>query len=311
MILTVTPNTALDKVLFVEDFSFGQTVRAQMSAQGMGGKGAVVSWVLGQLGTPSIATGLAAGETGQRMEAMLRAAGVRTDFVWVAGETRTNYVLVRVRDGVQGTVTLAGFGATAQDALALAQRVEAHLAEARVLLCGGSLPAGMPVDWYAPLIRQAKARGIVTVLDTSDQFLAPNLVVLPDIIKPNASEASTLLGCAVETPQDALAAVRALRGRGIGAPIITLGEQGAVAGSDEGIYYVPPIPVRVVNTAGAGDGFNAGLLQWRLHGESWEQSLRRAAAVATAILLTPGTGVCNPEDVERLMPQARVERMDY
>ena len=110
-IVTVTPNSTIDRVLFVDHFAFGETVRATGTAEGMGGKAAVVSWVLGQLGTPSLATGLAAGATGRRMVAMLEAAGVQTDFLWVEGETRTNYVLARTADGVQGTVTVAGLRA--------------------------------------------------------------------------------------------------------------------------------------------------------------------------------------------------------
>jgi 1-phosphofructokinase family hexose kinase len=312
MLLTVTPNTALDKVLFVDHFAFGETVRASDVADGMGGKGAVTSWVLGQLGTPSLATGFAAGETGQRMKAVLVAAGVLTDFVWVAGETRTNYVLARPADGVQGTITAAGYAVTAEDVRALTERVLRYIREdARVeaLLCGGSLPKGMPVDSYVPLIQAAKARGILTLLDTSDQFLAPNLVALPDIIKPNAAEASHLLGRRIQTATEAAEAVRELRARGISTPVITLGAEGAVAGTDEGVYYVPPVQVRVINTAGAGDGFNAGLLRARLQGDDWAEALRWAGAVATSILLTPGTGACRPEDAERLYPQVHVERL--
>lgn len=312
MILTITPNTALDKVIFVEDFSFGQTVRAKGSAEGMGGKGAVVSWVLGQLGTSSLATGLAGGETGRRMEAMLQAAGVQTDFVWVDGETRTNYVLARASDGVQGTVTLDGLQVTSDDACRLTEHVLSLLPQARLVFCGGSLPGGqevapaMPLDWYVPIIRAAKERGILTMLDTSDRFLAPNVAALPDMIKPNASEATTLLGRPVSSPEQAADAVRELQAWGIQVPVITLGEQGAVVGTDEGVFFLPPLQVRVLNTAGAGDGFSAGLIQARLQGKSWREALRWAAAVATAALITPGTGVCHLEDVQALYPQTRI-----
>jgi len=307
MILTVTPNTAIDKVLFVDHFAFGETVRAAGMADGMGGKGAVASWVLGQLGTPSLATGFAAGETGRRMEEVLRASGVRTDFLWVGGETRINYVLARLADGVQGTVTVAGLQVTPEDSHKLTEHVFSLLEGADFLLCGGSLVQGMPLDWFAPLIRQAKERGVPTLLDTSEPCLSANLAALPEIIKPNAAEATALLGRSVHTVNEAGRAVRELAARGIATPIITLGERGAVAGTSEGIFYVPPLPVRVINTAGAGDGFNAGLIQARLRGASWMEALRWAGAVATAVLLTPGTGECRLEDAERLYPQVRVE----
>jgi len=307
MILTVTPNTALDKVLFVDHFAFGETVRAAGMAAGMGGKGAVASWVLGQLGTPSLATGFAAGETGRRMEEVLRASGVQTDFLWVGGETRTNYVLARLADGVQGTVTSAGLQVTPEDSHTLTEHVFSLLEGADFLLCGGSLAQGMPLDWFAPLIRRARERGIPTLLDTSDPCLAANLPALPEIIKPNAAEATALLGRPIHTVEEAAQAIRELQARGIPTPVITLGEKGAVAGTSEGIFYIPPLQVRVINTAGAGDGFNAGLIQARLRGSSWAEALRWAGAVATAVLLTPGTGECRLEDAQRLFPQVRVE----
>jgi 1-phosphofructokinase family hexose kinase len=310
MIVTVTPNTAVDKVLFVDHFSFGETVRAKGVAEGMGGKGAVASWVLGQLGTPSLATGFAAGETGRRMEAVLRAAGVQTDFLWVGGETRTNYVLARSADGVQGTVTVAGLQATAEDIRQLTEHVFSRLGGAEFLLCGGSLAQGMPLDWFAPLIVQAKERCIPTLLDTSDPCLSVSLQhALPDIIKPNAAEATALMGRPIFTVEEAARAVGELRARGIAMPVITLGKRGAVAGTNEGTFYLPPLPVRVLNTAGAGDGFNAGLIQARLCGASWVEALRWAAAVATAVLLTPGTGECRLEDAQALHPQVCIERL--
>ena len=309
-IVTLTPNSTVDRVVFVDHFTFGETVRATGAAWGMGGKAAVTSFVLGQLGTPSLATGFVAGDTGRRMEAMLQEQGVQTDFLPVKGETRTTYVIAREADGSQCTITHNTLETTAADGEALAQHVRALLAAApAVLFVGGSLPSGLAVDWYVPLLREARARGIFTGLDTSGRYLEANIVAPPDLIKPNAAEASALLGRSVESVTDAIAGVRELQARGIAVPIITLGEKGAVAGTPEGIYFVPPLHVRVVNTAGAGDGFNAGLLQARLRGESWAEALRWAAAVATAVLLTPGTGVLRAEDARRLHPDARVERV--
>lgn len=309
MILTVTPNTAIDKVLFVDHFAFGETVRAAKVAEGLGGKGVVTSWILGQLGTPSLATGFAAGETGRRMEEVLRAAGVQTDFLWVGGETRITYVVARLADGAQGTITTFGLQVTPEDIRKLAEHVFSLLEEADFLLCGGSLVQGMPPDWFAPLIRRAKELGVPTLLDTSEPYLSANLTALPEIIKPNAAEATALLKRPVHTIGEAGQAVRELQAQGILTPIITLGEQGAVAGTSEGTFYIPPLPVRAVNTAGAGDGFNAGLIQARLRGASWAEALCWAAAVATATVLTPGTGECRLEDAQRLHPQVLLETL--
>jgi len=309
MILTVTPNTALDKVIFVDDFCLGRTSRATGTAEGMGGKGAVTSWVLGQLGVPSIATGFAGGETGRRMAALLRDAGVATDFLWVEGETRTNYVLARNRDGVQGTVTVSGLQPTLADGQRLQDHVLDRLGEVTFLLCGGSLPSPLPADWYTRLIRRARELGVVSLLDASDRVLVACLDAQPDIIKPNDDEAASILGKPIDSVWSAVDAARELRARGAGAVCVTLGAKGAVADTDDGSFYLPPVRVRTVNTAGAGDGFNAGVIMARSRGCDWREALRQAAAVATAVLLTPGTGACRIEDVHSILPRVRVERV--
>lgn len=311
MLVTVTPNTALDRIIFVDDFSLGHTYRAAGVAEGMGGKGAVTSWILGHLGARSIATGFAAGETGRRMVVMLESAGVCTDFLWVRGETRTNYVIARLRDGLQGTITVSGMEVKEDDGRRLQEHVIALLLNsgAKALLCGGSLPEGLAIDWYVPLIQRAREIGVVTLLDSSGPFLVAGATAKPDIIKPNRDEAETLLGRPIETLKEATEAAVELRSQGIGAVVITLGSSGAVAATEEGAFYVPPLEVHTVNTAGAGDGFNAGLLMARLEGADWEEALRRAAAVATAVTLTPETGLCRAEDVARLIKLVRVERL--
>ena len=83
MIITLTPNTAVDYTLQLSSFQLNSTLRATASAWGMGGKAADASWILGTLGVPSRALGFAAGANGQRMENMLHERGVEPDFVWV------------------------------------------------------------------------------------------------------------------------------------------------------------------------------------------------------------------------------------
>src|SRR5947207_8404443 len=88
LVLTVTPNTGLDRVLFLDRLTPGRN--AARVVWGMGGKGCDVSLILRGLGVPTVATGFAAGDLGHRMEAILAAAGVECRFVWTGGETRIN-----------------------------------------------------------------------------------------------------------------------------------------------------------------------------------------------------------------------------
>src|SRR5438552_1220493 len=96
-VLTVTPNTGLDRVLFLDRLTPGRN--AARVVWGMGGKGCDVSLILRGLGVPTVATGFAAGDLGHRMEAILAAAGVECRFVWTGGETRINTVLIEEETG--------------------------------------------------------------------------------------------------------------------------------------------------------------------------------------------------------------------
>src|SRR5690349_20087755 len=99
MIYTVTLNLALDRELTIPAFDFGQVLRATDSRVDCGGKGFNVSRMLAALGATSIALGFAGGHTGATLRDGLAALGIETDFVWIAGETRTNVSIVTAHDG--------------------------------------------------------------------------------------------------------------------------------------------------------------------------------------------------------------------
>src|SRR4051794_33820851 len=107
MILTLTPNTGLDRILFLDELRKNRRNQAQEVVEAMGGKGCDVSLILAELGEETTATGLAGGDTGRRMEALLRRGGVVPDFVWTGGETRLNTVLIERATGAHTTVCAA------------------------------------------------------------------------------------------------------------------------------------------------------------------------------------------------------------
>ena len=94
MIYTVTLNPALDRELAVAAVAFDEVLRATDSRVDCGGKGFNVSRMLASLGAESVALGFAGGRTGEALRDGLRALGITTDFVEIAGETRTNVSIV-------------------------------------------------------------------------------------------------------------------------------------------------------------------------------------------------------------------------
>lgn len=319
MILTVTPNPTIDRVLFVRDFAMQDLVRAEGETVAPSGKGIDVSALLHAFGVRTLALSLSAGLSGDMLAALLDEMGVPYEFVPANGYTRVAALITDRATGRQSTIvahTLTAEPAHLERLLALA---EARLPACWGMVCAGSLPPGMPVDAYPQLLAMARKRRVVTLLDSSGESLRRSVSAGPDILKINlvelaalSPEAAALWKREAALPEvvecgsrlaDALAprigewAAQAL--------IITLGKQGALAITPEGRWYVPALSAPLVSPAGAGDAVSAGLMMARYQGKSWREALALGTAMAAAVVSNPGTCEAYPHQVEAFLPQVQ------
>ncbi len=305
--MTVTPNSALDRILFFEGFAWGKRIQVTQALWGPGGKGTDGACVVAELGYPCLALALAAGPTGERLAEILRAAGATPDFTPAGGATRVNYVLIDRASGQQATLTTDALEVTPEQLAAFERRIARALSDCTCLWLGGSTPPGVPEDLYARLIPEARARGIPTILDANSRALRAGIAARPTVLKPNEQELGELFP---EPPREPIALadrLSELLGDGTELVMATLGERGAVAVTARERWFLPPLAVPVVNAAGAGDAMAAALAIGLSEGWAWEKSLRLAVAAAAAVVMTPGTAECHKTDVERLLPQVRLE----
>ena len=302
MIITLTPNTGIDHTVRIPGFQLNSTIRAIESAWGMGGKATDVSWTLGKLGVPTRALGFAAGPNGLRMEKMLRERGVETDFVRVDGETRLNTIIV-VTDQGQSTITSSSLNVSPRHLSEFAVRYQKALEGASCVVMGGSLPGGVPEEFYAESIARAHEHGVPVIFDSSGPSLIAGIKGCPEIIKPNLTELGDLLGYMPVSRHEVRQAAGKLHDEFGSRVIITLGAEGAIAVSGDGSYFIHPLSVPVVSTAGAGDGVLAGMALAFLRNETPEYGLRHGFALAGAILKTLATADLRVEDYEELLPQ--------
>lgn len=307
MILTVTPNTALDRVLFLPGLQRNRRNQAVDAVESMGGKGCNVSLILRELGEETVATGLAGGETGRRMEAMLRAAGVTADFVWTRGETRINTVLIETESAAHTTVCSAGLRPEEHAYEALLSWVDRWARSARAVVLSGSLPEGWAPERYAELVRAVKPYAPV-VVDASGAALRAALAEGPSAVKPNRDELESVSG-PLAGQAEALAAARRLREFGAERVLASRGAEGALLVSANGAWASPPLPVPVVNPAGAGDGMTACLALGLARGWDEPETLRWAMAVSSAVVTTRGTGEVHRADIERLLGQVEIKQI--
>ena len=310
MILTITANSALDKVIFIEEFKPTTVIRTKRVVESVGGKGFDASVVLQALGVDNLAIGLVAGETGHRLARLLECYGIRHDLVWAQGDTRTAHVIVETRLHRHSHITTGGYSVSPVEVQALLSRCRRHIKTAQRVVCAGSLPEGMPRDFYRIVTNLAHQAGIPTLIDCPGEPMLQTLPEKPDIVKMNRCELSQTFGVAACSLAELAAQAQQLRRReDLPALVVTCGEEGILAITGQGSYRAIAPPQEEVNAAGAGDAVSAALV-WQLSlGETWQQALRWAAAASAAVVLTAGTADCRLSDVERIYTQAKVHEL--
>lgn len=309
MILTVTPNTALDHVMVVHRYVPGERLSVVKQAECIGGKGNVVSAFIADFGARSVSLGLAAGKNGHRLAQLLRQRGVRADFTWSEGESRRVIVIVE-EDSPDQTLllpaTLSVKRATERD---LEKRVAYWLPRSSYLALCGSLPPGCSAELYARLSGQARRSRVPVLIDAHGPALAHALKTQPDVVKLNRAELEKTFGQQISGTPALATALRRLVAEGVGLAVCTLGSQGAEAVSAAGAWQVLPPEVKPRSSTGSGDAFTAALLKWREDGAEWPEALRWAAAAGAAKALGARTDWLDLRTMRSLVKRVTVKNL--
>lgn len=309
MIVSLTPHTTIDLTVFIPKYLPDTTIRATQTHYSLGGKPTDASWILGRMGVPSLALGLAAGSVGDKVAAMLEAHGVAVDFVQADGETRICTVIIDQSSGEHTTITTASMEVTPTHLDQLRARYADALKDASVVITGGSLPPGMTPEFYAEAISMARDCNVPVIFDAAPPNLEAGLEAKPTFIKPNNHELSALVGRELHTLEALYAAAQDILSRYGTQVALTMGAEGALALLDDRSYRIPSLPIKVSSPAGAGDAVLAGLAHAIHHGASIEEGLRLGVAAAAAVCMQPGTAAYDLADMRRLLPQ--VELIPY
>ncbi len=309
MIVTVTPNPVLDRTLTVPYIVFNEMVRATAVRVDWGGKGFNVSRALKALGTESLALGFVGGATGQALERGLRELGITTDFVYIAGETRTNIVITEQETGHYIKVNEAGPVISAEELAAFFALVNRRVRPGDLWILSGSLPPGVSPDFYARLIRTVQEAGAQAVLDTSGEPLILGCAAGPYLVKPNAIEAQEVTRQEIRNDDDAITAARFLLGQGVQMVALSLGAEGLLLASREWMVRAWPPRVQVCNPVGAGDALLAGLVWAMRQALSPEETARWGVACGTAAAMSEGVAFGSFEAVQTLYSLSSAHRL--
>jgi tagatose 6-phosphate kinase len=257
-ILTVTLNASIDTTLTVPVLEPGAAYTAQDVVRQPGGKGLNVARVLHRLGAPVRATGLAGDPVASAIMAGLHQEGIPCRFLPIGAPSRACHAIVELDRHRATKVDEEGPEITSAEAGAYLDLFAGLLHDARMVALCGSLPPGLPDDYYALLLARAQAAGVPAVVDTSGAALGPAVAAQPLLVKPNREEAETLVGAPVRSIADAVDAGLLIRGRGARMVAVSLGAEGAVLVTGSGAWQARAAVQVPLNTVGSGDSFVAG-----------------------------------------------------
>ena len=309
MILTVTMNPSIDISYPLEELKIDTVNRVAEVSKTAGGKGLNVTRVLAEIGDNIAATGLIGGTNGEFLLQNLH-PNVRQCFYNISGDTRNCIAILH--EGKQTEILEAGPTITADEANGFLHHFKSLMESAEVVSISGSLPAGLPTEYYIQLIEMANQAGNKVVLDCSGAALEAVLKseVKPTAIKPNNEELSQLLDREVSNDLDELKAVLSEPlFEGIEWIIVSLGADGAFAKHGDTFYKVDIPKIQVVNPVGSGDSTVAGISSALSHQEDDVSLLKKANVLGMLNAQEKMTGHVNVENYDGLYNQITVKEV--
>jgi 1-phosphofructokinase family hexose kinase len=294
MILTVTPNPALDKFYWLDHLpenlapsEEGITIRAEKSLTSAGGKGINVSVFLASHGIETVAMGFLGGHTGQIILRDLLAKGVSANFVWIEGENRTNVALI-VRGHEYHPIHIHEAGPPIpQEAQAMfLRKYERMLSRASFVVLAGVLPPGLSPDFYWDLAKRAREKGVRVIVHAGGEPLLRTFPARPFLVKPDVRETLQLGELPLRTEKEVIAAGRKAIESGAELCLISHQLTGDILVSADGVWKLEAkVPLSTFrNLVGADDALVGGILVGLVQGMDLIECVRygMGAAVASA-----------------------------
>lgn len=308
MILCLNPNAAIDKTIVVSSFEINKIHRPESVVALAGGKGCNVARALKTLGEEPIVSGWVGGFAGQFIEKELREEGIRTDFVRTDFESRTCTSVLDREKQTMTEIYETGESVPLEKIEELRTHIQATIKNYEAVTLSGSLPPGVPPDFYADVIEIAKSAGIPTFLDSSGDALHRGVEAGPFLVKPNETEAKSLLGVKSGDSLDFVKTAVRITKRYKTNVVLSMGSYGAIVAKGHDIFLVSSPSVEAKSAVGSGDCMLAGLAYGVSHGFSFEESIVWGVAAGAANTLTIGAGQFKLADFESLCSQVRITR---
>ena len=299
-VATLTVNPTIDVSMQVDKVFHTHKMRGSDEHTDPGGGGICVARVLVRLGCSARCFYMSGGATGVALDGLLDLHQLVRTRIPIQGDTRVATSVFERGSGREYRFVPLGPIIAPEEW----QECLDRLAEAQCdyLVASGSLPRGMPDDFYARVAANAKQRGIRFVLDSSGAGLAQGLAgggVF--LVKPSIGELRALTGQDLTSEEEIGRAAQAIVAKGEAELVaVSMGHQGALLASESGILRLTAIPVEARSSVGAGDSFLAAMVHALAQEWPIEEALRFGISAGAAATLTPGSDLARADEIQRL-----------
>lgn len=305
-------NPALDVSTAVDEVHHTSKLRCDAMHRRAGGGGVNVARELHRLGADVVAFYTAGHSTGRMMWSLLQEEGVECHPHAISGFPRESFTILERSTGHEYRFVLPGPEITTDEwesaLVEIGKLCEPHA----LVVASGSLPPGVPVDYFARVARVVKESKGLLIVDTSGEPLAAALEQGVYMVKPSLHELRDFTGKPLlrmfEVRDAAMGLVQAGAAQIV---VISMGEMGALMACQQGVWYAPPLHVTVHSAVGAGDSFVAGMVWALADKEAVVEAFAKGVACATATLISTGSGLGDMAQVLELLKQVRcVDRFE-
>jgi 6-phosphofructokinase 2 len=304
-IVTVTLNPALDLSALTSIVSPHHKLRCSPPRFDAGGGGINVSRVCQRLGVDSVAIAPVGGSFGRQLAVLLEQDGINTSLIPIKANTRLSVTVTEEEQGDDYRFVFPGPELHDIEVDALLGMVESEAATGATVVVSGSFPPGRGEELLTALV--ARTTGSRLIIDTSGPALRAAVQQPAFLVKPSARELAQVVGRELTTEVDIEEAADEVIAAGpVEALLVSIGAGGAVLRTREGAARFRAPTVRVNSTVGAGDSLVAGIVVGLSRGMDLPGAVALGVAAGTATCLSPGTNLCEPSDIDRLLPRVLI-----
>jgi 6-phosphofructokinase 2 len=307
-IVAFTMNPAIDKSSNVEHVIAERKLYCKPPHFEPGGGGVNVARAIKRLGGESVLLYPAGGLAGHRLKELIEQEGINHQSIPIEGMTRENLIVLEESTGQQFRFGMPGPALRDEEWERCLHELSAINPNPDYLVASGSLPPGVPSDFYARVARMGKEKGAKVIIDAPSEALNHALQEGVYLIKPNIREFRELVGQDVqEEAQIKAEAAKLVKSGRCEVLVISLGAAGAIMAAENLTEHILPPTVRIVSKVGAGDSMVAGIVLSLARGKTLRDSVLFGIAAGAAAVMTPGSELCRREDAERLYEEMHAE----